>query len=265
MGKELDFDKLKGGENFHTWKFAIENFLALKGLSNCIIHRTDTEASSTAPAVAYAAGIAKEEDANKLRSAKAYVALSVDTSIYVHIQNCTTALDIWNCLHKIYEDRGLYRKIALLGNLLSNRLTECNGMQDYVDKIVSAANKLGGVGFSVNDEWLGAILLAGLTEDFKPFIMGLEANGVGISGDLVISKLLDCRGEDKNSAFLSKNAWKKGKKKVRKCYNCNSTLHLANQCDQPKKERKTEKNEKSANAAFDGFSWNQSKERLVCR
>lgn len=47
-------------------------------------------------------------------------------------------------------------------------------MQDYVDKIVSAANKPGGVGFSVNGEWFGGILLAGLIEDFKPFIMGLE-------------------------------------------------------------------------------------------
>lgn len=241
MGKELDFDKLKGGENFHTWKFAVENFLALKGLSDCIVRRSD-EATTSNAAAESAEGVAKELDENKLRSAKAILVLSVDTSIYVHINKCKTALGVWNCLHKIYEDRGLYRKIALLGNLLSNRLNESNGMQDYVDKIVSASNKLGGVGFSVNDEWLGAILLAGLTDDFKPFIMGLEANGVGISGDLVISKLLDCRCDDKNSAFLSKNAGKKGRKKVRKCFNCGSTQHLANLCDQPrKKTRKLKK------------------------
>lgn len=44
--------------------------------------------------------------------------------------------------------------------------------------------------------------------------------------------------------------WKKGKKSVRKCYNCNSTQHLANKCDRPKKEKKPEKGEKSAKAAF---------------
>lgn len=247
MGKELDFDKLKGSENFHTWKFAMQNFLALKGNSDCIVHRPTKAATSTEAAVEYTADTAVETDKGKLACAKAYLALGVDTSIYVHIQNCTTALDIWNCLHKLYEDKGLYRKIALLGNLLSNKLSDCDGMQDYVDKIVSAANKLRGVGFSVNDEWLGAILLSGLTEEFKPFIMGLEANGVGISGDLVTAKLLDCRDErDKNSAFLSKKPGKKWKKKQRKCFNCSSESHLANACNQPK-EKKTEK---SAKAAF---------------
>lgn len=94
-----------------------------------------------------------------MAQAKAYLALSVDTSIYVHIQNCDAALGIWNKLHKLYEDKGLYRKIALLSNLLSNKLNENDGMQEYVDKIVCAANKLRGVGFAVHDEWLGAIQL----------------------------------------------------------------------------------------------------------
>lgn len=248
MGKELDFDKLKGSENFHTWRFAMQNFLALKGYTNCIKHRDDTAATSTTAKIVHAADIATETDNTKLESAKAYLALGVDTSIYVHIHNCTTGLDIWNTLHRLYEDKGLYRKIGLLGSLLSNKLEDSDGMQDYVDKIANAANKLSGVGFPVNDEWLGAILLAGLTDEFKPFIMGLEANGVGISGDLIISKLLDCRdGNDRNSALYSKKFDKKSKKKQRKCFNCGSPQHLANACDQPKKAKPTEK---SARAAF---------------
>lgn len=112
-------------------------------------------------------------------------------------------------------------------------------MQDYIDKIISAANKLRGVGFTVNDEWLGAILLSGLTDEFKPFIMGLEANGVNISGDLVIAKLMDYRqGTEKNNAFLGKKMNKKWKKRTRKCFNCDSTTHLANACDKPKREKK---------------------------
>lgn len=70
MGKELDFDKLKGGVNFHTWKFAVENFLALKGLGGCLIHRSDKAATSTAAAVEYAERVAKEGDEIKLRSAR---------------------------------------------------------------------------------------------------------------------------------------------------------------------------------------------------
>ena len=218
MGRELDFDKLKGSDNFHTWKFAMENFLALKGYTKCIKHKPNTAATSTAAEVIHDPDVAIEADADKLAAAKAYLALGVDTALYVHIQNCTTALDIWNTLHKLYEDKGLYRKIGLLGSLLSNKLSDSDGMQDYVDKIVNAANKLRGVGFGVNDEWLGAILLAGLTDEFKPFIMGLEANGIGISSDLIMAKLLDCRGNNESGAalFNKKNGkkWKKKPKKV---------------------------------------------------
>lgn len=151
MGKELDFDKLKGGQNYHTWQFAMKNFLKLKRLGNCIIHRPNTPAvpASTGvaarPEVIHPEHTATETDATKIEQAQAYLVLGIDTSIYVHIQKCENALSLWNSLQKLYEDRGLYRKIALLGGLLSNKLSECDGMQDYVEKIASAASKLQGI------------------------------------------------------------------------------------------------------------------------
>lgn len=158
MGRELDFDRLKGSENFHTWKFAMENFLALKELGDCIIHKLDTPTTTGTSEVIHAVDVAKESEQKKLNSAKAYLVMGVETSIYIHIQSCTTALDIWNTLRRLYQDKGLTRKIALLKNLLSNKLSDSDGMQDYVDKIVSSSHKLAGVGFPVNDEWLGSIL-----------------------------------------------------------------------------------------------------------
>lgn len=103
MGKELDFDKLKGSENFHTWKFAMQNFLALKGLNPCIAHRPVKVATATEAAVVYEAHVATETDESKLSCAKAHLALGVESTIYIHIQNCLSALDIWNTLQKLYE------------------------------------------------------------------------------------------------------------------------------------------------------------------
>lgn len=106
----------------------------------------------------------------------------------------------------------------------------------------------------MNDEWLSAILFAGLTDEFQPFIMGLEANGATITGDLIMSKLLDYRNDSNQStAFIAKKPGKKWKKRPRKCFNCGSTQHLANACDKPKAERnndKSDKGDKSAKAAF---------------
>lgn len=36
MGKDFDIEKLRGSENYHMWRFAVENVLAFKGLSDCI-------------------------------------------------------------------------------------------------------------------------------------------------------------------------------------------------------------------------------------
>lgn len=251
MGKEFDMEKLRGVDNFHDWSYVMKNFLALKGMAKCIIHKPNTPAVGSTPEIVHGADIAQEADVQKLSSAKAYLVLAVESQIHMHIQECETALGIWNALHRLYEDKGLSRKAALLGNLLSNKLAECDGVQDYVSRIKTAAIKLSSIGFAVNDEWLGAILLAGLTEEYRPFIMALEANGKDISGDMIMSKLMDtCAGSSgENTAFLGKNKKKNKQFKKRRCYNCNSFQHLANACDKPKKNG-NDKKEKSAKAAF---------------
>lgn len=36
MGKEFDIVKLTGSDNYHTWKFAVENVLAFQDLSDAL-------------------------------------------------------------------------------------------------------------------------------------------------------------------------------------------------------------------------------------
>lgn len=115
-------------------------------------------------------------------------------------------------------------------------------MQDYVDQVMNNANKLGGIGFDISDEWIGAILLAGLTEEYRPLIMGLESSGKNLTGDAIVSKLLDNRfdGKSKEGAFLSK------KKKENKCRNCGKDRNRKHKCAK-KDEKSTDKksNEKT--------------------
>lgn len=77
MGKDFDIEKLKGNENYHTWRFAISNLLEFKGLLKCI----DTPVT--------------EKNEEKLSNCKTVLALSVEKHIYVHIQKCKTANEIW--------------------------------------------------------------------------------------------------------------------------------------------------------------------------
>lgn len=132
--------------------------------------------------------------------------LSIETHIYVHIQTCETAEDVWTTLQNLYEDKGLSRKIGLLRNLISTRLENCESMQQYIDQILCCSHKLTGIGFAMSDEWTGAILLAGLTDNFKPFIMGIEASEKQIATETIIAKLLDGQLNDniKGEAFVAK-------------------------------------------------------------
>ncbi|KAK9754423.1 Reverse transcriptase (RNA-dependent DNA polymerase) [Popillia japonica] len=92
----INIEKLKGSENYHTWRFAMENVLDFCGLDKCI----------TNPCT--------ETDEVKLRKAKARIVLSIDESLYVHIQTLSTAAQIWSALKELYDNRGLTRQIGLL-------------------------------------------------------------------------------------------------------------------------------------------------------
>lgn len=140
-----------------------------------------------------------------LKRAKARIVLAIDESLFVHIENETTASNIWKKLENLYEDSGLTRQISLLRKLITFRLSECDSMMDYVKEIFRTANKLASARFPISPEWLGVILLAGLGEEFKSFIMGIESSGISITGEAIKAKLLDydCKNHGRTCIFPS--------------------------------------------------------------
>lgn len=41
-----------------------------------------------------------------------------------------------------------------------------------------------GIGFPLDDKWIGMLLLCGLPQEYRPMIMGLENSGIEITGDI---------------------------------------------------------------------------------
>lgn len=106
-------------------------------------------------------------------------------------------------------------------------------MENYVNDIINTSNKLSGIGFDIKDEWLGAILLAGLTDQYKPLIMSIEGSGVKVTADLIKQKLLDTHEEESASGkvFLAKNkSYFKSKPKSFECYTCGGKNHKSADC-----------------------------------
>lgn len=75
---------------------------------------------------------------------------------YVHVTSAKTAQKAWEKLKNTFEDSGAVRKVTLMRKIVNTKLTDCSSMEMYVNEIISTAQRLGDIGFAVNDEWLFA-------------------------------------------------------------------------------------------------------------
>lgn len=244
--RDFAIDKLRGSDNFNDWTFAMENYLSFKGYTDCITPKE--EATPTIP---------KETEAKKLDAAKGLLVLCMESHLFPHVKVCKSAIEVWNKVHQMFEDRGHFRRTGLLQKLLLNRLENSESMADYIAKVMTTVSQLENIGLSIDDDMNITLLLTGLGDEFKPFIMGLGAQK--ITPDELRMKLLDfgeTAQEKKGEAFLSKKNFKKEKKKgngkkKRKCYVCKSDQHLANACpDRPSVSNNKKKEDTTASGAF---------------
>lgn len=219
-------EKFIGQENYSEWKFSMEAFLKLDDLWEAIDENT------------------KVVDPKKDQKALSKIILAVEKVNYSHIKNSKTAREAWCAIQSAFEDSGLTRKVGLLRKLVTTKLDNCKTVEVYCDTIISTAYKLNDMGFVVNDEWVGTLLLAGLPEEYKPMIMGIESSGLRITGVSINVKLLqDVKGEEpqkqnkqEKSTFYS-NPKKTQTANSVKCYNCNKYGHIAKYCRENRDER----------------------------
>lgn len=189
-------EKLRGRENYSTWAFAMQNYFDLEELSGALD--------------------GTETDKKRLINAKAKLIMSLDPINYVHIKDAATAKDVWIKLKATFDDTGVSR--------ITTQLENCESMEAFVNKIIGTAHQLKGIGFDINDEWIGSLLLAGLPEKYEPMIMGIEHSGDEISSDRIKSKLLNLTVENSHShsAFFAKKKLnqKSINNKSFKCFKC---------------------------------------------
>jgi transposase InsO family protein len=169
--------KLDGRTNYASWSFGMKMFLIDCGLWNCVECPEELER--------------ERSDARRLdEQARAKICLSISPRIYSTVKSTKTAKDAWNKLKSQYADKGLNRRLTLLRQLFNEKLTSHGNMDTYVNSIRDIQEKLNEIEAGLEDEFIGVIMLAGLTENFKPLIMALEHSGAKITSDSVATRLL---------------------------------------------------------------------------
>ncbi|XP_050361618.1 uncharacterized protein LOC126780955 isoform X1 [Nymphalis io] len=112
-------EKLIGRENYQSWKFAVKNYLE---------HEELWQEIESDPGYV--------SDSKKNTKAKSKIILLVDPVNYVHVQEATTAKQVWTKLEKVFDDSGLSRKVSLLRDLITTDLDNCSSVEEYVNKLL---------------------------------------------------------------------------------------------------------------------------------
>ncbi|KAI5641315.1 gag-polypeptide of LTR copia-type domain-containing protein [Phthorimaea operculella] len=220
-------EKLNVSLNYSSWSFTMKNLLIVSDLWDVVDQPEEklTELGEQA---------FKRLDAK----AKARICLNLEKHVFPIVVNAETSSETWENLKKNYADSGLLRKLHLLRSLFNSKLEQHQDMQEYVSKIRGIHQQLLEIGEkSIQDSFIGTIMLTGLPESYNPLVMAFENSGVEVTSDSVSAILLK---EDQRRATSTSSAENAAAfhTKPPHCSFCKKFGHVRNECRAKKMKNK---------------------------
>lgn len=217
---EVRFAKLKGRENYDTWKISAKSFLVIKGAWSYV----DKGLAANADETAKAADL----------TAWSHLSLLLDESVYSYIANTETSKEAWDALEHAFEDSGLVRKVELLKQMVQLKLRDCSSMEEYVNRSVMTSLKVTKAGLKLDDELVASFMLTGLPDEYRPLVMAVENSNTKLTTDAVKTLLLqetrfDSMSDgDDSGAFYAKS--RRRSNSNFRCHKCGEIGHFARYC-----------------------------------
>jgi hypothetical protein len=170
------FPKLKGSENYESWRIDITSALKAKGLWGVTTGKLSMPISppnitTTAEQEKYANDCLIWEDKND--RACGHITFSTEEGPRVHIGNIDNATQMWFILKNQYEQSDITIVHLALRELTRSKQSDFKFIQDYADSLKRVVTKCAGAGQIIPDWQMDHLFLLGLNEGLEPYVFGL--------------------------------------------------------------------------------------------
>lgn len=164
MSRDINFDKLKGRENYAQWELNMLAFLRTRDLAKCVKPAPNTET-----------------DADKLDRANGWLFLACEDQVKHHFGKDDTPLKVWQTLHQTFAETGQDLKLSAVVALTTTNLEDCDSIDDYIGRMMDAWRRCTEAKVIFDDNTVALFMVAHLGQRYDSFKQGLVGSGQEIT------------------------------------------------------------------------------------
>lgn len=229
-----NIEKLVDAESYAVWKFDVEIAVSAIGLEK-MLRLAERPTNVTED-------IWIRHDGR----VKRIISSTIDKKAKLHIMKCTSAKEMFDKLASVYEKDTEQNKHKLLMEFYSYQYDKKLNMIDNIAVLENLAVRLSSLSHNIDDDMIIGKVMSILPQEYRYFSTAWQstakieqtlANFIMRLSDEEAAKKQGHKTEEQASVFKTtqkpRNSYRKDdyKKHVKRCFKCNSTQHLANNCD----------------------------------
>lgn len=148
----MNFERLKGRENYQLWKRSMLAFLRTKKLAKCV-----TEPNT-------------EDDEDKLAEAMGWLVLATEQNVASHFKDNDSPIQLWKLLNRLFAESGIDREVTALIDLTNIKLSYCPSVDEYIGKTMEAWSRCTEAKVDISDRVVALLMLGKLGPQYQPFL-----------------------------------------------------------------------------------------------